>query len=132
MPYRILAFLSKLPSLSTSEFISYYETKHLPLIISLSGDTLPPVYKRRYTHLDETAGTFGVMIPPADGGAGIDFDVITELVFESLEAYQAWGVRIASDGGGEKIVEDEGKFLVRERTRSYVVEEFVTGDGRTE
>jgi hypothetical protein len=131
MPYRILAFLCKKPSLSTSEFISYYETKHIPLIISLSGDTLPSTYKRRYTHRDkslqpEAADSFGVMLPPADGGPDIDCDVITELVFDSLEARDAWIGRVNSEGNGERIRDDEERFLDRGRTRACVVEEFGT------
>lgn len=133
MPHRVLAFLCKKPSLSTSEFISYYETKHIPLIVALSGETLPTTYKRRYTHRDESlqaeaAGPFGVMVSPTDGGAGIDFDVMTELVFASLEARQAWTARIGRDGGAQKILEDEERFLDRGRTRACVIEEFVTSD----
>jgi hypothetical protein len=133
MPYRVLAFLSKKASLTTSEFISYYETKHIPLIVSLSGDTLPAIYKRRYTHRDEglqpeVEGAFGVMLPPADGGAGIDCDAITELVFVSLEAAQAWMERMGRDGNAERVQEDEERFLDRGRTKACVVEEFVTRD----
>ena len=46
--YTILAFLTKLTTLSTPEFISYYETNNIPLILSLSPpSTRPIVYKRR-------------------------------------------------------------------------------------
>lgn len=119
--FHLLAFLSKSPLLSHGEFKDYYENRHLPLIKSLSGNTLPQIYKRRYIHHEEE----DVILKAANGDAA-DFDVVTELVFQNREAYQAWGAQISKDGGWDKIVEDESKFLDRSRTRSHVVDECVT------
>jgi len=47
--YKILAFLTKRADMSTDDSIGYYENHHVPLVVSLSGDTLPILYKRRYT-----------------------------------------------------------------------------------
>lgn len=121
MTYHRVAFLSKLPSLSRREFIDYYENKHIPLIVSLSGDTLPFIYKRRYVeHECEPARK------AADDGMPFDYDVITELVFHHEDGFNAWAQQISKDGGAEKIAKDEARFLDRSRTRSTNVEEFVT------
>src|SRR5437899_753264 len=56
----------------------------------------------------------------------IDFDVVTELHFPDREAYLAWGARLSRPGSGERVVQDEERFLDRARTRAYIVEEHVT------
>ena len=116
-----IAFLSKLPSLTRREFIDYYENKHIALIVSLSGDTLPFIYKRCYIdHECEPAKK------AAESGIPFDCDVITELVFHNEDGFTAWAEHLSKDGGGEKVAEDEARFLDRSRTRSTSVEEFVT------
>ena len=135
MPHQILAFLCKKPDLSTQQFIDYYEHKHLPLIVSLSGDTLPTTYKRRYTHRDATIDPdsetlFGAQLLPANGKTGIEYDVVVELVWPTKAASHAWFAQINKDGGGEKIRIDEEVFLDRSRTTAFVVEEHVTRDMR--
>lgn len=132
--YTTLAFLTKKTGMSTADFIAYYETQHVPMINRLAGpENMPLVYKRRYTHLDDedrvrvraTKGADGHSI---DGiGETVDFDVVTEISFESLEKGQAWGAALAKNGDGGKMVsEDEERFLDRARTRAHIVEEFVT------
>jgi len=65
MTINILAFLCKAPHLSHAEFEGYYEQKHMPLIIEITGDTHPVVYKRRYVHhgSDDTRPTKEVSEP---------------------------------------------------------------------
>lgn len=58
-----------------------------------------------------------------------DWDVATELVFKDEEGFNDWAKEISKDGGGEKVVEDEKKFLDRGKTRSTVVSEFETVRG---
>jgi hypothetical protein len=135
--YTTLAFLCKKPSMSTAAFISYYETHHVPLINSLVGpENTPLVYKRRYTHLDDASrvaarATRTAECKSLDGdgqeGEMVDFDVVTEIAFESREKRDAWGQALVRNGeGGKVVVEDEERFLDRGRTRAHVVEEFVT------
>lgn len=93
---------------------------------------MPLIYKRRYTHRDNEGcirarATTDVNGQPVSRDAGvIDFDVVTELVFKDQAAHEAWATAIGRNGGGEKVVADEEKFLDRGRTRAQVVEEFVT------
>lgn len=119
--YKILAFLTKRADMSTDDFIDYYENHHVPLVVSLSGDTLPILYKRRYTRRGS-----GNEIRTAVVGPQIDFDVVTEMGFVDRAAYEAWWKEMTSEGVREKLVEDEGRFSDEGRTRIVVVEEFVT------
>lgn len=121
--YHVIAFLIRKPGTTFAAFKDYYENHHIPLIVSLSGDTLPTIYKRRYIDREDPAS----VVRAAEDGAEpriVDFDAMTELVFEDLDAYKAWGGAIGKNA--DKVVEDEGRFLDRGRTRAHVVEEFVT------
>jgi hypothetical protein len=112
---KVMAFLVKKQGLETGDLIDYYETHHVPLILSLAPG--PATYARNYVLRD--ASTRG---PD-------DFDIVTELVFPDRAAYQSWVSAMYAPGSG--VAEDEMTFLDRARTRSYVVEEHVTdGQGR--
>lgn len=129
--YTTLFFLCKISGMSTADFISYYETKHVPLVNSIVGpENMPLVYKRRYTHLDDATRTrvratkTASRQPIPSEGETVDFDVVTELGFESFEKWEAWVAALAR--AGQVVAEDEDKFLDRARMREHVVEEFVT------
>jgi hypothetical protein len=112
--FKLLAFLTKREDLETAAFVEYYENHHVPLICSLAPP--PPVYKRNYLVRDDELNR--------QDDATIDFDVITELVFEDRAAYLAWGAAVGT--AGEQVVADERRFLDRSRTRAYVIEEHTT------
>lgn len=107
-----MAFLVKKQGLDTADLIEYYETRHVPLILSLAP--APTTYKRNYLVWDST--TTG---PD-------DFDIVTELVFPDRAVYQSWVSTMHAAESG--VADDETNFLDRTRTRSYVVEEHVTDD----
>ena len=72
---KVFAFLTKREEIETEAFIEYYESNHVPLVLSLAST--PTVYKRNYlvrgdefNREDET----------------VDFDVVTELVFPDRDA----------------------------------------------
>jgi hypothetical protein len=109
---KVMAFLVKKQGLDTGDLIDYYETHHVPLILSLAP--APTTYRRNY-----------VMKDPDANGAD-DFDIVTELVFPDRVAYQNWVSTMYSPGSG--VADDEMTFLDRTRTRSYVVEEHVADE----
>jgi len=111
--YRVFGFLQKLPHLSMEAFTDYYETRHIPLVLSIAGQ--PPVYKRRYIDRDK---------PTTRGAGTVDFDVMTELAFEDRAAFSAWMGRLYGPAAEGKVVEDEARFLDMAKTRGYVVDEF--------
>jgi hypothetical protein len=108
---KVIAFLVKKQGLDTGDLIDYYETHHVPLILSLAP--APATYKRNYLLRETTNGPD-------------DFDIVTELVFPDRAAYQNWVSTMYAPGSG--VADDETTFLDRSRTRSYVVEEHVTSD----
>jgi hypothetical protein len=113
---KIMAFLTKKEDIATRAFIEYYENHHVPLIRSLAPT--PVGYRRNYLVRGDELNI---------EGGGIDFDVVTELVFPDRAAYLAWGAQLSESGAGEPVISnDEQKFLDRSRTRAYVVEEHVT------
>jgi hypothetical protein len=123
MPYHMLAFLCKHPSLTTDQFITYYETHHIPLIISVSGALFPTTYKRRYTYLEQSANAGsqpGVLL---HCGNGMGYDCVTELVFEDRQASVKW-MRMME--ASEEVKRDKEVFLDRGRMLVVVVEEFAT------
>jgi hypothetical protein len=109
---KVMAFLVKKQGLDTGDLIDYYETRHVPLILSLAP--APTTYRRNYLLRDATTS------------GPDDFDIVTELVFPDRVAYQDWVSTMYAPGSG--VADDEMNFLDRSRTRSYVVEEHVTDD----
>jgi EthD domain len=108
---KVFAYLTKRGDLETQAFIDHYENNHVPLVLSLAS--APTVYKRNYlVRGDEFNGE----------DDGIDFDVITELVFPDRAAFVNW----IEDLSVEEIVTDEERFLDRSRTRAYVIDEHAT------
>ena len=114
---KYLAFLTKKQGMETLDFIDYYENKHLPLIRTLAP--IPLVYRRRFL-------TRGDQLNKDDGA--LDFDVVTELGFTDRAAYISWRSQVYGPVHGEQVIADEAKFLDRSRTRSCVVEEYVTSE----
>ena len=106
--FKVYACLTKRSDLSTEAFVDYYENHHIPLVLSLAP--MPMVYKRNYLVRDDPANRED----PA-----IDFDVITELVWEDRSGFENWIAAL----GVEEVATDEAGFLDRSRTRAYVIDE---------
>ncbi len=114
--YKSIALLKRKPGLSREAFIDYYENRHVPLIRSL----LPQIcgYRRNFICPE------GAYINAA--AAERDFDVITEIWFADLAAYNAAMALSAQPEIGQRIAEDEENFLDRSHTRMFVVDEHVS------
>ena len=110
--YKVFGFLTKKDGLSMADFIDHYENRHIPLVGGLASP--PLVYKRRYIERDR----------PTTKGATVDFDAMTELVFEDRSAFAAWMATLFGPDSGGVVAEDEERFLDRSKTRGYVVEEY--------
>jgi hypothetical protein len=112
---RILSNLVKRDDMATEEFVDYYENHHVPLIVSLAPP--PVVYKRHYVQRGDAVNI---------GEAAIDFDVVTEQVFADRAAFQSWIDSVTAGDAGERVAADEARFLDRSRTRSCIVNDYVT------
>jgi hypothetical protein len=111
---KVFAYLSKRDDIDNQTFVDHYENKHVPLVLSLTS--APPIYKRNYVlRGDEFTREDGTL----------DFDVITELVFDDRIGFLRW----IGDLGVPEIAEDEERFLNRARTRVHVIDERVEQSG---
>lgn len=112
--FKRFAYLVKRDGMSFDDFVEYYEHRHVPLTLSLAPR--PDVYKRHYVVRERPVNV--------DGAHG-EFDVMTELGWESEADYQRWAEAVAASA--RTIAEDEARFLTRARTRSVVTREFPVG-----
>lgn len=114
----LIAFLSKVPSLTLDEFRDYYENKHIPLVLrnlKAAGVPLPLVYTRRYLDAKTPVVTAS--------GQVVGFDCMTELQFASKEDFDNFWVAPLMQGEGGKVMgEDEARFMDREKTIAYQFE----------
>ena len=108
---KVFAFLTKREDIETEAFIEYYESNHVPLVLSLAST--PTVYKRNYLVRDDEFNR---------EDETVDFDVVTELVFPDRDAFVAWIEKLSVEAIGT----DEQRFLDRSRTKAYVIEEHAT------
>lgn len=99
---KFLAFLKLLPTMPREDAIAYYETNHVPLILSI----MPGIAEYRRNFLET----------PMDG-----FDVVTELWFADQSAYDR--AMAAASEAMARIAADEENFLDRSATRLSVVAE---------
>ena len=109
---KVFAYLTRREGLDMQEFIDYYENHHVPLALSLASAP-PQVYKRNYLVRGDEFNR---------EDEGIEFDVITELVFSDRAGFVKWIEALSVDAIGA----DEEKFLDRSRTTAYVIDERVT------
>jgi hypothetical protein len=109
--FKVYAYLSKRPDMTTDAFIDYYENHHIPLVLSLAP--MPAVYKRNYVVRGDEANR---------ESPTIDFDVVTELVWNDRSGFENWVTRL----GVPAIADDETNFLDRGRTKAYVIDERVS------
>jgi uncharacterized protein (TIGR02118 family) len=105
---KVFGYLKRKPGLSPQEFADYYESNHVPLVLSKAP--APLVYKRNYI---QRGDSFNIE------GEEIGFDCMTELVFTDRDDLLAWMSRL----GDDEIARDEGNFVDRAATRAYVVDE---------
>ncbi|KAL8658902.1 MAG: hypothetical protein Q9202_007371 [Teloschistes flavicans] len=119
MPYTILAFITRRPTLSPSEFSSHYENTHIPLLRSLMGPTFPTSHTRFY--LARTAPPAADPVVYAGAKEDFDYDVCAKLVFEDEAAFGRFFERMMVPEVKARIEEDEELFLDRERFRSVAV-----------
>jgi uncharacterized protein (TIGR02118 family) len=112
---KLIALISKQPQLSAEEFRDYYEANHAPLVSRL----LPMIDRYTRSYLPAEPET-----PGREGHA--NFDVLTELWFESDADLEAFWKRIREPEVIAAIREDESHFLISDRTVMYTVDEAET------
>ncbi len=113
---KAIALLKKRDGLTREQFIAYYETNHVPLILSL----YPMIAEYRRNFVD-FAGAFA--FPDA---APFDFDCVSEFWFDSRSDWEAFMAKAADPAITALVNADEANFLASSFTRLFFVEEHVT------
>ena len=112
---KTIALLKCKAGLTRAAFIEYYETRHVPLILSIAPQVCD--YRRNFL-VSEGAIT-------APGAAPRDFDVITELWYPDQAAFEAAMAAFTEPSNAARIAADEEQVFDRAHTRFYTVEEHV-------
>ena len=110
---KTVAFLKCKAGLSREAFMQYYETRHVPLILSIAPQICD--YRRNYLV------TEGAILAP--GAITPDFDVVTELWFPDRGAFDSAMAAFTTPMNAERIARDEENLFDRSRTRFFVVDE---------
>ncbi|KAI9703035.1 MAG: hypothetical protein M1820_006026 [Bogoriella megaspora] len=133
--YRLLMFFTRNPELSPSEFRSYYEANHAPLIMELANSAPGLLrYTRRYIDHESSLESTGNPFVMFDAGVPpFDFDVVSDVVFEGRQQAETFARTMYNleDSVKEKILKDENKLFVRSKMRGMVVKEEIITERST-
>lgn len=106
---KAIALLKRKSGLSREDFVEHYEAVHVPLIMKHSTGVVK--YVRNFV--------------VSDGATEPDYDCITELWYEDMEAFTStvsvWGTEV-----GQVIIEDENSFIDRSKIVFFMVDERAT------
>jgi uncharacterized protein (TIGR02118 family) len=113
---KILLFIKKKDGLSRSQFVDYYENRHVPLIRSHVGRFLTG-YTRNY--IDPGAP---LSASTASGPSQLDVDVVTELIVKDEATMQEMFSVAGEPDVAAEIAADEEKFVDRSASRMFIAE----------
>ncbi len=111
---KVIALLKKRDDISKSQLIEYYENNHAPLIRSLTDHIAG--YTRNY--VDPASSII------SEGVSSLDFDIVTEFLFEDKIAYQAAMADFTTPEAAQRIATDEENIFDRSMTRFFIVEPY--------
>jgi uncharacterized protein (TIGR02118 family) len=117
--FKMVCLLKRRPGMSLEEFKSYYESTHRKI-----GEKYLPTcarYVRRYLT------PFGAN-PVTGEAARPEYDVLTEIWFESREAFDAAMASLADPEVAREIAEDEERLFDRSKICLCTIEEHESFD----
>jgi len=128
MVFKVLLFAYRKPGLSPTDFRNHLEGTHMDLLKRLFGAAFPISHIRRYIHRSETDQSGDAQHHhPATVLAGdqsdFEYDVISELTFESEDAFKEFFAKYQSEEIAAAIGEDEERFLDSGKLRAVVLGE---------
>ena len=110
--FRIFATIKRKEGVTPQAFREHYESTHAPLVCELAG--APAEYRRHYVK------------QPADGEPEVEFDVISEFVFNDSTEFESWIAALYAPEASEQLQADEIQFMDRANMRTYMVETCTT------
>lgn len=117
MPYNIIVFISRKPTISHSEFERHYECTHIPLLKFYGQEYFPRIHRRHYPPFNENARPAGLQ----DVVIASDVDAIAEISFDDEAAFQAFMSRLMIREVSRAIRKDEEKFVDPGKIKIFVV-----------
>lgn len=117
---KLVGFFRAREGMSRAEFRRYYEDHHAHLIASLFGEFLTD-YRRSYV---QPSSVFAPNAAPAP--TVLDFDVVVEMWFGTVESFQRSTEVAARPEVAELIARDEEIFLDRTSMVNLLVDEWGT------
>lgn len=111
--FKTVCLLKRRDGMSMEEFMDYYETHHRKIGEKVLPDGV--YYVRRFLH--------GVPNPVTGEVAELEFDCLTEMWFESREAFEAAMAALSEPEVAAEIAEDEEKLFDRSKIRFCTIEE---------
>ncbi|PSN72025.1 hypothetical protein BS50DRAFT_569605 [Corynespora cassiicola Philippines] len=133
MPYTVVYFITRKPTLSSDQFKDYWESKHIPLLQSLTGPLFPAEYTRRYLARIDRKGFGGPsnrdrpLLVLRGSPEDIDWvDGIAELSFDTEKAFQEFYRCIYETEAAAKLAADEEMFMDTSQIKAVVVGETTT------
>jgi len=112
--FKAVCLIRRKPGMTREAFIDRYENGHAVLCARLIPGMAK--YVRRYVVPGET-----VLYP---GAADLEFDVVTELWYDSREAYEASMRALEDPQAAKALADDERALFDLSSIRRFVVEEF--------
>ncbi|KAF2712217.1 hypothetical protein K504DRAFT_426245 [Pleomassaria siparia CBS 279.74] len=127
MPYTILIFLTRHPSLTSEEFRNHWENVYIPLNKSLTGHLFPLLFKRHYFARIDRAGFGGAANRdrPALLLRGsvddFDYDSMGEMTFDSEAAFREYYRVLYEPKAAALLAREEKYFLDTQKVIIVVV-----------
>lgn len=129
MSFKLIMTMKKRADMSREDFISYYNTKHLPFMSTVLQSTGEGkrVHRRNFVQLDDP------FLDIVGEGRAVtsnpDFDAVTEVIFENREDAIAMFTAFFDSKNIERIKNDERNFVQLDSVKTYVVEEHMAVRG---
>lgn len=117
---KMIFCLKRLPQLSRGEFQRYWREQHAPLVKRHAT----ALGARRYVQSHTTSDPRLEIVSGARGSAGLDFDGVAELWWDSLESLLAAASTEAGQVAGRELLEDEVRFIDLPNSPVFFTEEF--------
>ena len=114
--YKQILLLKRRPGMTMEQFIDYYENHHARLVEKYMS--LARRYVRRYVKPQKNPMTGEVI--------ELDFDVMTEIWWDSAEDLRTTGQQLAKDNAYPAIYKDEENLFSTHDNRTFTVEEYDT------
>jgi hypothetical protein len=119
MPYTIIAYERRQPSLTPAEFAHHYDNVHIPLLKEIVGDAFPISHHRYYLRRAEGDAPLVFYGTPED----FPYDAVVLMVFEDIEHFVRFKEAYEESPRKKEIDEEEGGFIIKSELKVVACED---------